>query len=72
MCTFTSDREVAVCDVAIGHVKAKLAAELGGDVSYTHTDGRPTLVKAGQTVDAERFRQLVNAGITEAEPSGQP
>jgi hypothetical protein len=66
MCTFNSDREVRVCDIAIGSVKAKLAAELGGVVRYTHIEGKPTLVEASQAVDAERFRRLVNAGIEEA------
>lgn len=67
MCTFNNDREVRVCDVAIQQVKARLAAGLGGTIQYTHLEGRGTLVEAGDVVDAERFRQLVNAGITEAE-----
>jgi hypothetical protein len=70
VCTFDSDREVRVCDVAIGSVKARLAAELGDVVHYTHVEGQPTLVAAGRLVDAERFRRLVNAGIEEAALGG--
>lgn len=66
MCTFRSDREVEVCDVAIGSVEARLAAELGGEVEFTRIEGQPTLLVAAHAVDAERFRSLVNAGIQEA------
>ncbi len=67
MCTFTNDRELSVCDVAIGQVKAKLTPELGDALRYTHLEGEGTLIEAAHTVDAERLRQLVDAGIAEAD-----
>ena len=73
MCTFNSDRQVRVCDVAIGHVKTKLIAGLGDAIQYTHLEGEGTLIDAGVAVNAGHFRQLVNAGIAEAEhASAQP
>lgn len=73
MCTFNGDREVKVCDVAIGHVKAVLAADLGDVVRYTHLEGEGTLVEVvGDGVDAGLFKQLVRNGMAAAEPAASP
>jgi hypothetical protein len=66
MCTFKSDREVVVCDVAIGAVKARLDADLGSAVRYTVFHGQGTLVEAVSGVDGQRFEQLVRTGMTAA------
>ena len=48
MCTFRSDREVAVCDVAIEHVRAELKDYAGTDVTYRAAEqGGTTFVQAG-------------------------
>jgi hypothetical protein len=71
MCTFHSDTEVQVCDVAIPHVKARLAADLGGAVRYTHLEGEGTLVQVVEDgVDPELFEKLVRNGMAAAEPGG--
>ena len=66
MCTFKSDREVVVCDVAIGAVKARLETDLGGAVRYTVIHGQGTLVEADSGVDGHRFEPLVRTGMTAA------
>ena len=70
MCTFHSETEVQVCDVAIPHVKAQLAAE-GDAVKFTHLEGEGTLVQVmGQGVDPEQFEKLVRNGMAAAETAG--
>lgn len=72
MCTFHGERKVQVCDVAIGHVMAELAADFGGGtVRYTHMEGEGTLVEAvDESVDAACFQQLVRNGMAAAESGG--
>lgn len=70
MCTFHSDREVQVCDFAIGHVKAELKAQ-GDAVRYTHLEGEGTLVQVvGNGVDSDLFEKLVGNGMAAAESAG--
>lgn len=70
MCTFHSDREVQVCDVAIGQVKAALTAQ-GDAIRYTHLEGEGTLVQVvGEGVDPELFERLVRNGMAAAESAG--
>ena len=69
MCTFHSDKEVHVCDVAIGHVKAQLASE-GDAVRFTHLEGEGTLVQAVGDVDLSLFEQRVRDGMAAAEAAG--
>lgn len=66
MCTFHSDKEVQVCDVAIDHVKAQLASE-GEAVRFTHLEGEGTLVQAVGDVDLGLFEQRVRNGMAAAE-----
>ena len=67
MCTFHSETEVQVCDVAIPHVKAQLAGE-GDAVKFTHLEGEGTLVQVvGSGVDPEQFEKLVRNGMAAAE-----
>ena len=74
MCTFKSDREVMVCDVAIGAVKAHLEVDLGDAVRYKVVHGQGTLVEAASRVDGHRFAQLVKTGIATvgSEPRSEP
>lgn len=68
MCTFHGETEVQVCDVAIEHVRARLASDLDTPVRYTHLEGEGTMVQAiGDSVDPERFQQLVRRGMAAAE-----
>jgi hypothetical protein len=70
MCTFHSDREVQVCDVAIPHVKAELAGDLAGAVRFTHLEGEGTLVQVvEENVDPALFEKLVRNGMAAAESS---
>lgn len=70
MCTFHSDTEVQVCDVAIPHVKAQLAGE-GDAVKFTHLEGEGTLVQVVRSgVAPEVFGRLVRNGMAKAESSG--
>ena len=64
MCTFSSDRQVMVCDSAIETVRARLEPVLAG-VRFTHVEMQGTLVEAGPE-DSMRFRGLVEAAIEEA------
>lgn len=67
MCTFHSDREVQVCDVAIDHIKAELTTQ-GDAIRYTHLDGEGTLVQVvGNEVDPDHFEKLVRNGMAAAE-----
>lgn len=66
MCILESDRRALVCDVAIGGVRALMAADLGDAVQYTVIDGRGTLVQAAPDVDAGRFEELVKLGMAAA------
>ncbi len=68
MCIFKSGREVIVCDVAIGAVKAQLEADLGSAVRYTVIHGQGTLVEAASGINRHRFEQLVRTGITSSLP----
>jgi hypothetical protein len=72
MCTFNGDREVKVCDVALGPIKAALGAGLGGEaVRYTHLEGEGTLVELTPSeVDVRVFEHLVREGMAEAERAG--
>ena len=67
MCTFHSETQVQVCDVAIPHVKSRLAAGLGGSVRYTHMEGEGTMVEAVGEVDPQLFEKLVRNGMAAAE-----
>lgn len=70
MCTFHGDKQVQVCDVAIGHVKSRLASDLDATVRYTHLEGEGTLVEAvGDSVDVGLFQQLVRNGMAAVESS---
>lgn len=72
MCTFKSEREVMVCDVAIGAVRAELEADLGDAVRYTVIDGAGTLVEGRADLDGRQFRKLVEIGIAAASPNVAP
>jgi hypothetical protein len=64
MCTFQSDREVVVCDVAIEHVRAELQGYAGTDVTYRAAEeGGTTFVQAAEVVDPEAFREAVRRGM---------
>ena len=67
MCTFHSDTEVQVCDVAIGHVKAELRGQ-DFAIRYTHLEGEGTLIQVvGDGVDPDLFEKLVRNGMAAAE-----
>jgi len=71
VCTFHSDTEVQVCDVAIGHVKAELTAQ-GDAIRYTHLEGEGTLVRVvGDGVNPALFEKLVRNGMAAAESGGR-
>jgi len=73
MCTFNGDREAKVCDVAIGSVKAALAAGLGDTVRYTHLEGEGTLIEMlGHASDVRLFEKLVKNGMAAAEQAHDP
>ena len=64
MCTFRSDREVAVCDVAIEHVRAELQGYAGTDVTYRAAEeGGTIVVQAAEVVDPEAFGSAVRRGV---------
>ena len=64
MCTFRSDREVVVCDVAIEHVRAELQGYAGTDVTYGAAEGGgTTFVHAAEVVDPEAFGSAVRRGM---------
>jgi hypothetical protein len=64
MCTFRSDREVVVCDVAIEHVRAELQRYAGTDVTYRAAgEGGTTIVQAAEVVDPEAFGEAVRRGM---------
>jgi hypothetical protein len=63
MCTFKDERTVEVCDVAIERVRQTIDPVFGGQVRYTHVDGRPTLVEAMSGVDGEVFAAQVRSAI---------
>lgn len=60
MCTFRSDHEVMVCDVAIGNVRSNLKDAIQ-EVEFTTVHGQGTLVRATSRADATRFRDAVQA-----------
>lgn len=62
MCTFRSDHEVMVCDVAIGNVRSNLKDAIQ-EVEFTTVHGQGTLVRATSRADATRFRDAVQAAI---------
>ncbi|MEX0790065.1 MAG: hypothetical protein WD178_04745 [Actinomycetota bacterium] len=68
MCTFHSDKEVQVCDVAIPHVKAQLAADADA-IRFTHLEGEGTLVQAVGDIDPAVFERRVRSGMAAAEAS---
>jgi hypothetical protein len=69
MCTFRSEREVVVCDVAIDHVRAELQGLARTDVTYWAADeGGTTLVQAGEVVDPETFVAAVRRGMGRVVP----
>jgi hypothetical protein len=64
MCTFKSDQEVMVCDVAIGKVRSQLG-EATANIEFTPVHGVGTLVRTANTADASHFRGVVQAAIDE-------
>jgi hypothetical protein len=59
MCTFKSERQVMVCDIAIGKVRAATESAFGHEICFTVVDGEGTLVEAPAEVDAARFDAIV-------------
>jgi len=64
MCTFKSDQEVMVCDVAIEKVRSHLGDSIR-DIEFTPVHGVGTLVRIPSPVGATRFRGAVQAAIDE-------
>lgn len=62
MCTFHSERLVAVCDIAIEHVREEVDS-VGAGATYRPGEGRATLVEAGEGLDLELFGQAVLRGM---------
>ncbi len=66
MCTFKSERQVMVCDIAIGKVRAATESVFGHEVCFTVVDGEGTLVEAPAEIDAARFEAIVMDAIVVA------
>lgn len=69
MCTFNSEREVMVCDIAIRNVRAATESVFGADICFTVVDGEGTLVQAPAAIDAGRFEAIVLDAIAIANAS---
>lgn len=65
MCTVKGERTVLVCDMAIGRVRAEIAATVTGrdGIRYTVVDGQGTLVEADASVYAQHFLATTQAAI---------
>ena len=61
MCTFRSDQEIMVCDIAIERVRARLQ-EAAQRAQFTTVHGQGTLVRANGG-DTARFEDVVRAAI---------
>lgn len=66
MCTFKNDRQVMVCDIAIGKVRAATESVFGDEIQFTLVDGEGTLVEAPTNVDPIRFDAVVMEAIAMA------
>lgn len=67
MCTFKDERNVLVCDVAIGHVRREVEALFGRAVRLAPIEGEGTLVTADATVSADEFATVTRAAIAAAQ-----
>ncbi len=61
MCTFRSDHEVMVCDVAIANVQSHLREE-SQEVEFVTVQGQGTLVRATSRIDARVATTLAARG----------
>ncbi|HKF75749.1 MAG TPA: hypothetical protein VKF59_06370 [Candidatus Dormibacteraeota bacterium] len=66
MCEMLDESRVSVCDTAIERYRERLGERLGGAVSFTHVDYRPTLVECLDPARVPEFqglvRELMDAG----------
>jgi len=67
MCTFHDETAVTVCDVAIGRVRSDLEGTFLGAVTFTHVDGKGTLVEVDPTVEPARFDAAIRLAIAAAQ-----
>ena len=71
MCTFHDETAVTVCDVAITRVRSDLEGTFLGAVTFTHVDGKGTLVEVDPAVEPARFDTASRLSITAAQlPAG--
>ncbi len=72
MCTFKSERQVMVCDIAIGKVRAAAESVFGDEIQFTVVDGEGTLVEAPANVDPTRFDAVMMEAIAVANAAPSP
>ncbi len=71
MCTFSDDRTVQVCDLAIGHVRDAMHETFGDTVRFTALEGGGTLVQADRDVDPDVFGERTRAAIAAAQTAAR-